>query len=80
VDRAIRAAQKIRQSGLPPRAFVEEPDPPLRAILVHGAEEENPSMQERWENLPANAVTVGSAEVRKAFVAVLDELEPEEAA
>jgi hypothetical protein len=80
VARAQSAAEKIRQSGLPRRAFEEIPDPLLRAILVNGAEEDDPSMQERWENLLANAATVGDAEVRRAFPNVLSELEPSEAA
>ena len=35
VDRALRAAEKIRRSGLPHRAFGEIPDPLLRAILEY---------------------------------------------
>jgi hypothetical protein len=79
-ERAMRAAEKIRASGLPRRAFDEVPDPLLRAILVHGAQEDEPTMQERWENLLANVLTIDSADVKKGFVTVLDDLEPAEAA
>ena len=37
-------------------------------------------MQERWENLLANALTEGSTEVKRAFPEVLSQLEPTEAA
>lgn len=78
-ERAMRAAQKIKQSGLPQHSYGEIPDPLLRAILVGAAEEEDPDLQEIWENLLANAFTAGSARVTKAFVRTLGELEPEEA-
>lgn len=80
VARAIGAAKKIEESGLPRRAFTEVPDPLLRAILVSAAEEDEPTMQERWENLLANALTDDSADVKRAFPNVLRELEPVEAA
>ena len=80
VERALGAAEKIKQSGLPRHAYEAIPDPLLRAILVGAAEEEDPSMQERWENLLVNALTVGSMDVTKAFVKVLNDLEPAEAA
>ncbi len=80
VERALGAAEKIRRSGLPPRAYGAVPDTLLRAILVGAAEEEDPSMQERWENLLANALTDESTDVRKAFPDVLGQLEPAEAA
>ena len=80
VDRALGAAEKIRRSGLPRRAFSEIPDPLLRAILEHGAEEDEPTMQERWESLLANALTEGSTEIKRAFPEVLAQLEPAEAA
>lgn len=79
-ERAMRAAEKIRASGLPRRAFDEVPDPLLRAILMPGAEKDEPTMRERWENLLANALTIDSAEIKKALVTVLDDLEPAEAA
>jgi hypothetical protein len=80
VARAMAAAEKIQRSGLPRRAFAEVPDPLLRAILMNAAEEDEPTMQERWENLLSNAVTSGSADVKRAFPNVLSELEPAEAA
>ena len=42
VERALGAAEKIRRSGLPPRAYGAVPDTLLRAILVGAAEEEDP--------------------------------------
>jgi hypothetical protein len=80
VARAMATAEKIERSGLPRRAFSEISDPLQCAILVNAAEEDEPTMQERWENLLANAVTVGSADVRRAFTTVLSDLEPAEAA
>jgi Abortive infection alpha len=80
IERALSATEKIRQSGLPRRAFSEVPDRLLAAILENGAMEDEPTMQERWENLLANALISGSAEVKKAFPNVLSELEPAEAA
>jgi hypothetical protein len=80
VARAMAAAEKIERSGLPRRAFSEISDPPLRAILVSAAEEDEPTMQQRWENLLANAVTIGPADVKRAFTTVLSDVEPAEAA
>lgn len=80
VERALAASEKIKRSGLPRRAYEEIPDPLLRAILVGAAEDVDPTMQARWENLLANALTVGSVDVTNAFVRVLDDLEPAEAA
>jgi len=71
----MRAAEKIKASGLPPSA-VE--DRLLRAVLEDGAMEDDEGMQERWANLLANAST-GSANVRAAFPRMLSELDPADA-
>jgi hypothetical protein len=71
----MSAAEKIRESGLPPRA-VE--DKLLRAVLEDGPMEDDEDMQDRWANLLANAGT-GLASVRVAFPKILSELEPVEA-
>lgn len=63
----MRAAEKIKASGLPPSA-VE--DKLLRAVLEDGAVEDDEGMQERWANLLANAST-NRARVRAAFPAML---------
>ena len=73
----MRAAEKIKDCGLPALA-VE--DKLLQKILTEGPMEDDPSMQERWVNLLANAGIVGDATVRAAFPGVLSELEPNEAA
>jgi hypothetical protein len=80
VRQAMAAAEKIERSGLPRRAYSVVPDRLLRAILEDGAMEGDESMQDRWENLLANALTSVSAEVRNAFPKILSELEPEDAA
>jgi hypothetical protein len=72
----MSAAEKIRESGLPPRA-VE--DKLLRAILEDGPMEDDEDMRNRWANLLANAGT-GLAGVRAACPKILSELEPVEAA
>jgi hypothetical protein len=79
VQRAIRAAEKIKASGLPRHAYSALDDPLLTAILEGAAEEEEPSLQERWENLIANALTEQSAIVRRAFPHILRELDPRDA-
>ncbi|MFZ2051692.1 MAG: hypothetical protein WAU69_12280 [Solirubrobacteraceae bacterium] len=68
----MRAAEKIKASGLPPSA-VE--DRLLRAVLEDGAMEDNKDMQERWANLLANAST-GATNVKAAFPTILAELDP----
>jgi len=65
VAQAMAAAEKMERSGLPRRPFSEISDPLLRAILVSAAEEAEPTMQQGWENLLANAVTVGPADVKR---------------
>jgi hypothetical protein len=72
----MKAAEKIKASGLPPRA-VE--DKILRAVLEDGAMEDDPGMQDRWANLLANAGT-GTASVRAAFPNILRDLDPADAA
>jgi hypothetical protein len=79
VDRAIRAAEKIEASGLPRRAFSEVRDPLLKAILEAGAMEDDPTLQGCWENLLANALVDGPAQVKAAFPQMLSELDPVEA-
>jgi hypothetical protein len=80
IKQAMAAAEKIRESGLPTRAYSEVSDRLLRAILEGGAMEGDEAMQERWANLLANALTEGAAEVHPAFPAILAEIEPSEAA
>jgi Abortive infection alpha len=79
IKQAQAAAEKIKESGLPERAYADIPDKLLRAILEQGAVEDDSDMQERWANLLANALTSDSADVRIAFPRILSELEPSEA-
>ena len=79
VQRAIGAAEKIKASGLPRHAYSALNDPLLTAILEGAAEEEEPSLQEIWENLIANALTEQAAAVRRAFPRILQELDPRDA-
>ncbi len=72
----MKAAEKIRASGLPPSAVS---DKLLRAVLEDGPLEDDEDMQERWANLLANAFTGREGSVRIAFPKILSELEPEEA-
>jgi hypothetical protein len=72
----MRAAEKIRASGLP-AAAVE--DKLLRAILEDGPLDDDKAMQERWANLLANAGTTKLERVKAAYPRILSELEPEEA-
>ena len=71
----MSAAEKIRESGLPPSAV---PDKLLRAVLEDGPMEDDEDMQDRWANLLANA-GIGLTTVRAAFPKILSELEPVEA-
>jgi hypothetical protein len=71
----LRAADKIRQTGLPPRAVS---DRLLRAVLEDGALEDDSEMQERWANLLAREATIG--DVPPSFPEILRQLEPAEAA
>ncbi|HEY5374834.1 MAG TPA: Abi-alpha family protein [Polyangiaceae bacterium] len=79
VKQAMAAAKKIEQAALPRRAYSEIPDKLLKAILEGGSLEEDESMQARWANLLANALTSDSADVRIAFPKIMSELEPSEA-
>ena len=79
IESAMKAAKKIEETGLPRRAFSAIDEPLLTAILEGTAEETDPNLQEAWENLLANGLTEGSAEVRRAFPKVLSELDPIEA-
>jgi hypothetical protein len=51
----MRAAEKVEKSGCPPCGV---DDRLLRAVLEEGAMEDDTSMQERWANLLANAMTL----------------------
>lgn len=73
----MKAAEKIRETGLPSHAVS---DKTLRAILEEGPLEDDESMQNRWENLLANAFVGQEGIVRIAFPKILSELEPGEAA
>jgi hypothetical protein len=73
----MRAAEKVRATGIPPHAVA---DKQLRAILEGAAVEDEPSMQERWENLLAHAVTDADGAIPPSFPAILAELDPLEAA
>jgi Abortive infection alpha len=72
----VQAAEKIRASGLPSEAIS---DKLLRDLLEGASMEDEESMQERWANLLANAMTENSARVRTAFTSILAELEQEDA-
>jgi hypothetical protein len=74
---ATKAAETIERLGLP-RAAV--PDELVLRILEEGARTDDESMQERWANLLANALTECSAEVHPAFAKVLGEITPTETA
>lgn len=63
VERALGAAAKIEASGLPRRAIPAVRGRLLRALLQGAAEEDEPDLQELWENLLANALTDGGREV-----------------
>jgi hypothetical protein len=76
VESAMKAAKKIEEAGLPCRAFSALDEPLLTKILEGMAEEADPSLQEAWENLLANALTDESSLVRRAFPGILSELEP----
>lgn len=73
----MRAAEKIKASGLPAHAV---PDKTLRAILEDGPLEDDESMQERWVNLLSHAATAKEGNPLKvAYPKILAELEPAEA-
>jgi hypothetical protein len=72
----MKAAEKIKASGLPPRAVR---DKLLRAVVEDGSMEDDPSMQERWANLLAHAATDDGGETKIAYAKILAELEPREA-
>ncbi|HTA97371.1 MAG TPA: hypothetical protein VK730_06970 [Solirubrobacteraceae bacterium] len=78
VDRAMAAAAKIKESGLPALAYSEIGDPLLCAILEASAIESDCDLQVVWENLLANAMTDGSASVARAYPRILGDLEPRE--
>lgn len=75
----MAAAEKIRESGLPRRAFEALDEPLVTAILEGMAEETSPDLQTAWENLLANALTDNSSDVRRAFPEILRQLDPKDA-
>jgi hypothetical protein len=79
-ERAMATAEKIRASGLPRRAWEELDEPLVTAILEGMAEETDPDLAAEWENLLANTLTDGSANVRRVFPTILRDLEPRDAA
>lgn len=72
----MRAAQKIKASGLPPHAVR---DKLLRAVVEDGSMEDDESMQERWASLLAREATRISGATPLAYARILSELEPREA-
>jgi hypothetical protein len=74
--RMMRAAEKVRATGIPPHAIA---DKQFRVILEAAAIEDDPSMQERWENLLAHAAVDDDGAVPPSFPAILAELDPLEA-
>jgi hypothetical protein len=74
--RMMRAADKVRATGIPPHAVT---DKQLRAILEGASLEDEPSMQVRWENLLAHALTDEGVGIPPSFPTILAELEPAEA-
>jgi hypothetical protein len=80
VEHALAAAEKIKASGLPRRAWEELDEPLVTAILRGMAEESDPYLAAEWENLLANALTERSVSVRRVFPTILRDLEPEDAA
>ena len=76
----MATAEKVRASGLPRRAWEELDEPLVTAILEGTAEETDPDLANVWENLLANALTEGSADVRRVFPTILHDLEPGDAA
>lgn len=73
----MRTAEKVKASGLPPAAVS---DKLLHLVLGEGPMEDDESMQDRWANLLANAVTSESQEIKIAYPRILSELEPIDAA
>ncbi len=71
----MRAAEKIKATGLSTSAV---PDKLLRIALEDGAMEDDPSLQERWANLLANAATNPSL-VHPAFPRMLSEMDSRDA-
>jgi hypothetical protein len=80
IKQAQAAAEKIRDSGLPPRAYSEIPDMLLKAILEASSLETDENLQACWANLLANTLIEGAAHVDRAFPEILKQLEPIEAA
>lgn len=70
----MRAADKIKASGLPAHAV---PDRILRDVLEDGSLEDDESMQERWANLLAHGAVADDP--HPAFAGILSELSAEEA-
>jgi Abortive infection alpha len=79
VERAMAVAEKLRAAGLPRQAFSVLDEPLLTAILEGMAEETDAGLQEPWENLLANTLTEGSADVRRGFPEIMRRLDPRDA-
>jgi hypothetical protein len=75
----VRLVDESLWAALPEHAYSQLDDKLLQAILEGGAKEADESMQDRWANLLANAMTSRSAEVPRALPTMLGELEPAEA-
>ncbi len=75
----VEMTHAIREAGLAAHVV---PDRTLVPLLEFGglADAEDPDMIARWANLLANAATPSSADVRPAFVDIVRQLEPIEAA
>jgi len=68
----MRAAEKIRASGLPTRTV---PDKLVRAVLEDGSLEDDEHMRELWANLLANGATESAGVVHPGFPDVLRQLD-----
>jgi hypothetical protein len=78
-ERAMAVAEKIKDSGLPRKAWDQLDEPLMTAILEGMAEEPDPDLAEAWEILLTNTLVDGGAGVRRAFPRILQELGPDEA-
>jgi hypothetical protein len=78
-NRAMAVAAKIKDSGLPRKAWDQLDEPLVTAILEGMAEEIDPDLAEAWEILLTNTLVEEGAGVRRAFPRILKELGPDEA-
>jgi len=79
VERAIGAAKKINESGLPRRAFNALDEPLVTAILEGMTEETDADLVQAWESLLANVAVAGGADVRRGFPEIMRQLDPRDA-